>query len=79
MRYSSNWQYFSNATTVLEDADTHRSDLRCRVKAQTIHRQSHVNAGTVPETKNAGMQGRPVAGFMVTTSKQQAKKFKNNY
>ena len=34
------------------------STLHRRVKAQTKRRQSHVNAGTVPETKNVGTQGR---------------------
>ena len=34
------------------------------LKVQTKHRQSHVNAGTVPSTRNAGTQGRHVAGFI---------------
>ena len=53
--------FFSNASIVSED--THRSTLRNRVKAQTKCRQLHVNTSTVPETKNAGTQSRPVAGF----------------
>ena len=44
---------FPNASIVLEDADTHRSNFRRRVNAQTKRRQSHVNAGTVPESENA--------------------------
>ena len=44
---------FPNASIVLEDVDTHRSNFRHRVNAQTKRRQSHVNAGTVPESKNA--------------------------
>ena len=44
---------FSNASIVLEDVDTHRSNFRRRVNAQTKRRQSHVNAGTVPESENA--------------------------
>ena len=39
---------------VLEDVDTHRSNFRRRVDAQTKRRQSHVNAGTVPESENVG-------------------------
>ena len=42
---------------------THRSNVRRCVKAQTKRRQSHANGSTVPETKNAGTQGRPVAGL----------------
>ena len=42
-----------NASIVLEDVDTHRSNFRRRVNAQTKRRQSHVNAGTVPESENA--------------------------
>ena len=57
--------FFSNVSIVLEDVDTHMLTLRRRVETQTKRRQSHVNADTVPETKNAGTQGRPVAGFMV--------------
>ena len=45
---------FPNASIVFEDVDTHRSDFRRRVNAQTKRRQSHVNAGTVPESENAG-------------------------
>ena len=45
---------FSNASIVLEDAFTHRSTLRLRVNAQTLRRQSHVNAGMVPESTNPG-------------------------
>ena len=49
---------------VLEDVDTQSQiDFTSPHKAQTKRRQSHINAGTVPETKNAGTQGRPVAGF----------------
>ena len=44
---------FPNASIVLEDVDTHRSNFRRRVNAQTKRRQSHVNAGTVPESENA--------------------------
>ena len=44
---------FPNASIVLEDVDTHRSTLGRRVNAQTKRRQSHVNAGTVPESENA--------------------------
>ena len=44
---------FLNASIVLEDASTHRSNFRRRVNAQTKRRQSHVNAGTVPESENA--------------------------
>ena len=54
---------FPNASIVLEDVDTHRSDFRRRVNAQTKRRQSHVNAGRVPESENARTKGRPVAGF----------------
>ena len=54
---------FSNACIVLEDADTHRSTLHHRVNTHTKRGQSHVNAGTVPESTNARTQGRPVAGF----------------
>ena len=36
----------SNASIVLEDGDTHRSNCRRRVNAQTKRRQSQVNAGT---------------------------------
>ena len=32
--------------------DTHRSNFRCRINAQTKRRQSHVNAGMVPESEN---------------------------
>ena len=42
---------FPNASIVLQDVDTHRSTLRRHVKTQTKCRQSHVNAGTVRETK----------------------------
>ena len=45
---------FPNASIVLEDVDTNRSNFRHRVIAQTKSRQSHVNAGTVPESSNAG-------------------------
>ena len=45
---------FPNASIVLEDLDTHRSNFRRRVNVQTKRRQSHVNAGTVPESENAG-------------------------
>ena len=51
---------FSNARIVSKDAGTHSSPLRRCVKTQKKCRQ---NAGTVPATRNAGMQGRPVAGF----------------
>ena len=44
---------FPNASIVLEDVDTHRSNFRRRVNAQTKRRQSHVNAGTVPESEKA--------------------------
>ena len=44
---------FPNASIVLEDVDTHRSTLGRGVNAQTKRRQSHVNAGTVPESENA--------------------------
>ena len=54
---------FPNASIVPEDVDTQRSTLRRRVKTQTKRRQSHVKAGTVPESKNARPQGRPVASF----------------
>ena len=43
---------FPNTSIVLEDVDTHRSNFRLRVNAQTKRRQSHVNAGTVPESEN---------------------------
>ena len=33
---------------------THRSNFRRRENAQTKRRQSHVNAGTVPESENVG-------------------------
>ena len=57
--------FFSNASIVLEDADTHRSNFRRRVKAQTIARKRWHGARsrTGPETKNAGTQGRHVAGL----------------
>ena len=55
---------FPNASIVLEDVDTHRSNFCRRVNAQTKRRQSHVNAGTVPESENAGTYGRPVAGLI---------------
>ena len=45
---------FLNVSSVLENVDTHRSNFRRRVKAQTKRRQSHVNAGTLPESENAG-------------------------
>ena len=39
---------------MLEDiVDTHRSNFHRRVKTQTKRRQSHVNAGKVPESENA--------------------------
>ena len=41
------------------------SILHCPVKVQTKCGQSHVNAGTVPSTRNAGTQGRPVAGLKI--------------
>ena len=44
---------FPNASIVLENVDTHRSTLGRGVNAQTKRRQSHVNAGTVPESENA--------------------------
>ena len=44
----------TDASIVLEDVDTHRSNFRRRVNAQTKCRQSHVNAGTVSEIENAG-------------------------
>ena len=44
---------FPNASIVLEDVDTHRSNFCRRVNAQTKRRQSHVNAGKVPESENA--------------------------
>ena len=43
---------FPNASIVLEDVDTHKSTLGRGVNAQTKRRQSHVNAGTVPESEN---------------------------
>ena len=43
----SKWENF------LENVDTHRSTLGRGVNAQTKRRQSHVNAGTVPERENA--------------------------
>ena len=45
---------FSNASIVLEDVDIHRSNSRRRVKTQTKRRQSHINAGTLPESENTG-------------------------
>ena len=45
---------FPNASIVLEDVDTHRSNSRRGVNAQTKRRQSHVNTGTVSESENAG-------------------------
>ena len=54
---------FSNASIVLEDVDTHRSNFRRRVNTQTKRRQLHVNAGRVPESENAWTQGRRVAGL----------------
>ena len=45
---------FPNASIVIEDVDTHRPNFPRRVKTQTKRRQSHVNAGTGPESENAG-------------------------
>ena len=53
--------FFSNASIILEDVDTHRSTLLQCVKAQTKCRQSHVNAGR---------QGRHVAGSTWINSPQ---------
>ena len=65
---------FPNASIVLEDVDTHRSNFRRRVKAQTKRRQSHVNAGTVPESENmAGLlHGREYAGIQAPRNPQNA-------
>ena len=46
--------FLSNASIVLEDIETQSSTLRRRINAQIKRRQSHVNAGTVPESKNTG-------------------------
>ena len=48
--------FLSKASIALEDVVTHRSCFRRRAKAQINLRQSHVNAGTVPESKNTGTQ-----------------------
>ena len=55
---------FFRTQTLFSKTWTHTlSPLRRRVKAQIKRRQMHVNAGTVPATRNAGTLGRPVAGF----------------
>ena len=58
--------YATRATDVFLECK-HCSRRRRCVKAQTKRRQSHVNAGTVPSTRNAGTQGRPVAGLREKT------------
>ena len=45
--------FFSNASIVVADVDT-QVELSSPRKIADKRRQSHVNAGTVPETKNAG-------------------------
>ena len=39
--------------------------------ATYIRRQNTVNAGTVPATRNAGMQGGPVAGLLQLKKKER--------
>ena len=58
---------FSNVSIVLEDADTHRSKKRRRINNSATRRQSHVIAGTVPESTDARTQGRPWPVLAVAT------------
>ena len=53
MRNSEQLAFFSNSFIVSEDAGTHRSSLRRRVKPQT----NAVNAGTMPATRNIERKG----------------------